>query len=76
MKRKKRKYSLKIFFTKFIFALAAGASLGVIIPMLIFAFASNKGYITMANYNELQAKKLLVFYQQKMISKSWKSRQE
>lgn len=56
MKRKKRKYSLKIFFTKFIFALAAGASLGVIIPMVIFAFASNKGYITMANYNELQAK--------------------
>lgn len=55
MSQNKRMYTLKIFFIKFIVALIIGAGVGVVLPLIISAFASNMGYITVANYNEIQA---------------------
>lgn len=57
VKIKKRQYSLKFFFIKFILSLIIGAGVSIALPLVLATLASNMGYITVANYNEIQAEK-------------------
>lgn len=45
------------FFIKFILSLIIGAGVSIALPLVLATLASNMGYITVANYNEIQAEK-------------------
>ena len=48
VKIKKRQYSLKFFFIKFILSLIIGAGVSIALPLVLATLASNMGYITVA----------------------------